>query len=250
MRWAFWRGWAAARPSDEDSAPDSVTPSTSPIPTPTGPLRPPTGDEDEREDDSPARPAFSGADPDAALHARPRHPRPVGPHDEPGALDRARLGRSGAAVADAVRAVLADEAAALSAALQAARDPAATRAAAAAAAGVLAARLPALSGVDGSAVDEADQDLLHAYADLLAERAEVRRARLAPDVPREQLLVVAHLAAVAAADDAASEPGVLVLGGMAAQEQLVAGCLLLAQTCADGGGSADHLPQEVADLFG
>jgi hypothetical protein len=150
-----------------------------------------------------------------------------------------------------VRAVLADEPDDVRAVVGWPLDLAHTRAAAAAAAGVLAARLPALSGVAGPVTfDEVEGDLLHAYADLLTERAEPRRARVAPAVSREQLMVVAHLSAAAAVGDAASEPTLLVLAGIPAEEQLLAGAVLLAQTCVDGSGQPEDLRREVTDLFG
>ena len=112
-----------------------------------------------------------------------------------------------------------------------------------AATGALAARLPALSGTD-VALDEPEDELLHAYADLLVSRAEPRGR-----VDREDLLAVAHLAAAAAAVGAADEPALLLLAGVPAPDQLAAAALLLAQTADDGGGPPEQLVAEVRELF-
>ena len=244
MRWAFWRR-AADRPARPLPSGTGLPPSD----------RPPASGRQDDADDEPGSVrragAGSGATPDAGRHGPPRRlpPPPVDGH--PPAVDEAQLAGSGPVVTALVRAVLADEPDDVRAAVAGLADLAHTRAAAAAAAGVLAGRLPALSGVAGPvAFDEVEGDLLHAYADLLAERAEQRRARVAPAVSREQLMVVAHLSAAAAVGDAAGEPTLLVLAGMPAQEQLLAGGVLLAQTCVDGGGEPEDLPREVTDLFG
>lgn len=247
MRWAFWRRRARSGQDAQDvrPLPDGTGLPTSPPPAP------PAADRDEERDDraGTAAPTFSGASPGAGTPAvRPLPPAPVGP---PPTVDETLMAGSGPVVTELVRAVLADAADAVRAALTPLDDPIRLRSAAAAAAGALAARLPALSGLDGAVTfDEDDGDLLHAYADLLTERAERRRAGVAPGVTREQLMVVAHLAAAAAVGDAASEPTLLVLAGMPAEQQLLAGCVLLAQTSEDGGGDAAGLAGEIGDLFG
>lgn len=251
MRWAFWRA--------REQEPGSQRPTAVARPLPDGvglPTRAPTArpagrrDEDDTEG-TPTAPAspFSGASPDAG-RTPPERPVPPAPAGPPPVLDETQLARSGPVVAQLVRAVLADQPEAVRAALTSLGDPTGTREAAVAASGALAARLPALSGLDGAVTfDEHDGDLLHAYADLLAERAERRRAAVTPAVTREQLMVVAHLAAAAAVGDAASEPSLLVLAGMPAEEQLQAACVLLAQTATDG-GRAVGLAGEIAELFG
>ena len=154
-------------------------------------------------------------------------------------VDRAALTAAGADVARVVSALLAGTS----------TEPSDDRTLAVAATGALAARLPALSGVDGAvAFDEPEDELLHAYADLLVSRAEVRRT--ATPVDREDLLAVAHLAAAAAAVDAAAAPGLLLLAGVPADAQLAASALLLAQTADDGGAAPDRLAGEVRGLFG
>lgn len=207
---------------------------------------------DDNGDARPRRPApFSGANPDAGLHPAPDRRDPPLADGHSGAVEDGLPATSGPFVADLVQAVLTDDRDAVRQALDPAQDAAWARTAAVAAAGALAARLPALSGVDGAVDDDEDEgDLLHAYADLLAERAEPRRANVAPSVLREQLPVVANLAAAAALGDAAGDPDRLVLDGIPAGQQLLAGCVLLAQTCADGGGPVTALPDEIAELFG
>ena len=239
---------------------DLSTPSTTPV------RRPVTSGCRRRRRSEPRRPTatttttdnpgppntspFSGATPEnAARLPPPRHePEPAGP---PATVDEHLLLSSGPDVAALVQAVLDDEPDDVRAALAPLADAPSARAAAVAAAGALAARLPALSGLAGAVTfDEAEGDLLHAYADLLTGRAEARRMSIAPGVTREQLVVVAHLAAAAAVGDAASEPTLLVLAGIPPQEQLLAGCVLLAQTCADGSSGAAHVAPEIAELFG
>ena len=116
-----------------------------------------------------------------------------------------------------------------------------------AATAVLAARLPALSGSDDATTDEPEDELLHTYAELLATRAAAR-APLRDE--RDDLLAVAHIAAAAAAIEAADEPGLLLLAGVPADRQLRAAVLLLAQTTADGGAPPSSLGAEVRALFG
>ena len=151
----------------------------------------------------------------------------------------------------AVRALLDLDIRGFEAALTDAADLAAV--AAACAKRVLAARLPALSGVTGDvAFDEPQDDLLHAYADLLAERAEPLRRRVAPDL-REVIGRVAHLAATAADEGDAHESAdravqQLLPPDVEARQQLIAACVLLAQTVRDGGGDLDALETELADL--
>lgn len=252
MQWAFWR-----RERSEPVQPLEAAP----LPDDTG--LPPGGtgrvvraapdDADRGEDDrapGAAASPSSGARPDpaGAPPTLPHAPPPVLPAP---AVDEPEIARHAELVAQLVRAVLAVDAAAVDAALAPLDDPTRARAAAAAAAGALAARLPPLSGLEGAVTfDEDEGDLLHAYADLLTARAEQRRTSVAPVVTREQLMVVAHLAAAAAVGDAASEPSLLVLAGIPAREQLLAGCVLLAQTSVDGGGGADDVAREVAALFG
>jgi hypothetical protein len=96
-------------------------------------------------------------------------------------------------------------------------------------------------------LDEPEDELLHAYADLLAARAQDRRVAVAVD--REDLLAVAHVAAAAASVDAAGEPALLLLAGVPAGHQLRAAALLLAQTADDGGAEPDRLGAEVRALF-
>ena len=254
MRWAFWRRRRKSQQSTSAGDPavrgpegvglDGVRSDEPRIAS----ARP---QPDEPDTDGPPRRTdpFSGAAPDAALHGAPSRGAISAP-GEPAVLDEALLAASGALVADVVRALLSDDRDAARVARGPTQDAARVRAAAAAAVGVLAARLPALSGVEGPVVfDEDEGDLLHAYADVLAGRAEHRRAGRAPEVSRDQLVAVGHLAAAAALGDAANEPALLVLGGASAEVQLLAGCVLLVQTCADGGGTADGLAGEVTDLF-
>ena len=254
MRWAFWRRRRKSQQSTWAGDPAAG-------PGPDVGLKGARFDEpriaparphpDEPDSDGPPRRTnpFSGAAPDAALHGAPSQGTTSAP-GEPAVLDEAVLAASGALVADVVRALLSDDRDAARVARGPAQDPARLRAAAAAAVGVLATRLPALSGVEGPVVfDEDKGDLLHAYADVLAGRAEHRRTRVAPEVSRDQLVAVGHLAAAAALGDADDAPALLVLGGVSAEVQLLAGCVLLAQTCADGGGTADGLAGEVTALF-
>lgn len=248
MRWAFWRG----REHSGQRAPQDDRPLPEDMGLPKadrGRPRPGGPDEDEDARHAAAAAPFSGASP--ATVPRPREGG-ASPAPEPSAaLDEAHLVGSGPVVVRLVRAVLDDSAGAVHAAVPSSEDPARAPTATAAAVAALSARLPALSGVDGAVTfDEDEADLLHAYADLLAERAEQRRAALTPDVSREHLTVVAHLAAAAALGDPAADPSLLVLDGIPPSEQLLAACVLLAQTSADGGGDAEGLAGEIAELFG
>ena len=103
-----------------------------------------------------------------------------------------------------------------------------------------------MSGADGAAAfDEPEDELLHAYAELLAGRAARRTG-----ADRADLLAVAHLAAAAAAVDAAGDPSLLLLAGVPAEAQLRAAAHLLAQTADDGAAPPDQLAREVRALFG
>ena len=184
---------------------------------------------------------------------------------ELGDVDPGALVSSGGRVADLVAAVQRSDAAAMLSAMQ---DDASARQAAAAvsATAALAARLPALSGVTGPAAfaddDEDPAELLQAYASVLAARSEAQRLQLAPVVTREQLVDVARTAAAGAhrlledAGEAPSSSGTAA-GDLAhwrsrdlpASTQLVAACLLLAQTARDGGGSTADIEREIEDLF-
>ena len=251
MRWAFWRRRRAA--------PDGGSPEPLPLPDDVGlPTRPspppaPRRGRDENAEPAPgARPSpFSGATPDPGGWVSSGLPAD-GPREPaaPSALDGDAEARCRAAVVDAVGAVLAGDRSALDAALAPADAAPATRAFATCAAGqALAARLPELSGVSGAAMfDEDEDDLRRAYAELLAQRSESTRARVAPDVPRELLLHVAQVCARggSTADDPAPSADwpVSALSGTAAQ-QLRAVCVLLAQTTRDGGAGPGALPAEL-----
>ncbi len=234
MRWAFWRGRSGTHPEPPRALPDDVGLPTTPRP----PAAPRTRDPDEDVTDRPAT-----RTPGAALSGRPApDPSYEPPVTAPAAVDvdRTALAAAGLDVADAVRAARTGTPV----------DPqrADARTLALAATGALAARLPALSGVDGAVTfDEPEDELLHAYADVLAARAQ---ARAPAHVEREDLLAVAHLAAAAAAVDGAADPALLLLAGVPADTQLRAAVLLLAQTAADGGGAPARLAAEVRELFG
>jgi hypothetical protein len=186
--------------------------------------------------DEPPRPASrtSGATPTTDAPTPAPDVPPTAPAPD---VDRAALAAAGADLARTVTALLAGAPAETTA-----TDP---RTLAVAATGGLAARLPALSGVDPDASDsEADDELLHAYADLLVTRAQDRAG-----ADREDLLAVAHVAAAAAAVGAADEPALLLLAGVPPEDQLRAAAVLLAQTADDGGGAPDRLGAEVRELF-
>jgi hypothetical protein len=152
-------------------------------------------------------------------------------------VDRTALAAAGPAVAALVGA--------LATRTPAPRGDTDERTLAVAATGALAGRLPALSGADDPAVfDEPPDELLHAYAELLASRAAAHSG-----TDRADLLAVAHLAAAAVAIGAAADPALLLLAGTPAGRQLAAATVLLAQTAADGGGLPDRLPDEVRATF-
>jgi hypothetical protein len=262
--WAFWRSWARSEPAQERPLPEDVGLPAAPS-SPAAAGQPDQGSEpSDRSVTSP----FSGASPDAAsAHVR-GDTSPTVATDGPMVLDPATAARDAAVVAAAVRGVLAGDVATVDGALSALQDEPARRAAAALATQALAARLPALSGVTGEVVfDEPADELLHAYADLLSERAEPLRRRVASAL-RDAISAVAHLAAAAAAAQDAGQdrsdapmpvqpPGGftgvqtgLVLAGVAPRHQLLAACVLLAQTCRDGGGDADALAAELTALAG
>lgn len=235
---------------------------------------------------------FSGASPDAARTDVRREPTAA--VVDPAGLDPGSSQQAAAAVAAAVRAVLAGDVTAVDRELLPLGDRTTeTRGASSLAAHALAARLPSLSGVSGDVVfDEPADELLHAYADLLSERAESLRRTIAPGL-RDEISAVAHLAADVAAQEAeddladsqsvghvpadhradadvqplaevpladaqvnppqvalarSSAPPRLVLPGLAPRQQLLATCVLLAQTCRDGGGDVDALAAELGDL--
>jgi hypothetical protein len=234
VRWAFWRERATTPPDQHRPLPDDVGLPTS--------SRPPAAPQDRDPDDGhpTSAPWTPGARPAASPTAAPTpeyRPPPTAPAD----VDRTALADAGPQLARVVSALLAGTPVEPSLG-----DP---RTLAVAATGALAARLPALSGVDGAEVfDEPEDELLHAYADVLVGRTVDRRT---PNrVDRDDLLAVAHLAAAAAAVGAAGEPALLLLAGAPADEQLRAAALLLAQTADDGGGAPDRLAGEVGGLFG
>ena len=266
MRWAFWRSSGQMKRAEERPLPEDVG-------LPAGPSGPAaTADRDQIRDPSEGSAAtpFSGASPDAAeAHVGAEHSW-AAETGGPALLDPATAAGDAAAAAGAVRGVLSGDAAAIHAALSPLQDqPSRLSAAGALAVQALTARLPALSGVTGEVVfDEPADELLHAYADLLAERAEPLRRRAAPAL-RDEVSATAHLAAGAAAQAVAVEgPGPsspdepaaghgavptsglprLVLPDLAPHQQLLAACVLLAQTCRDGGGDADDLAVELAAL--
>lgn len=232
VRWAFWR---SRSPEPQRALPDDVGLPTRARP----PAAPADRDEhDDRRTPTDPAPRTSGAVPTGS---HPASPRPELPLTAPTPdVDRTALAGAGEEVARVVSALLTGRGA----------DRAVTddRTLAVAATGALAARLPALSGVeDAVAFGEPADELLHAYADLLVTRAGSGRAATAVD--REDLLAVAHVAAAAATVDAAGDPALLLLAGVPAEVQLRAAALLLAQTADDGGGAPDALPGEVRHLF-
>jgi hypothetical protein len=262
--WAFWRSWGRSESAEQRPLPDNVG-------LPAAPSSRAGGAHPDQRSEPPDRSAtspFSGASPDgASAHVCGDTARTVGT-GPPIVLDPATAARDAAVVAAAVRGVLVGDVATVDAALSALQDEAVRqRAAGALAAQALAARLPALSGVTGEVVfDEPADELLHAYADLLSERAEPLRRRVAPAL-RDEISAVAHLAAAAAEQDAGQDrsnpatpvqpaaelTGVragLVLPALAPRHQLLAACILLAQTCRDGGGDVDTLAAELATLAG
>ena len=110
----------------------------------------------------------------------------------------------------------------------------------------LSVRLPALSGVTGAVHDDPDaMRRLLSYADLLAERAEPLRARTAPQISKDQVRLAAHFAC--GAPDA--DPALAPQRSSAAADQLLGACVLLAQTCLDGGGSAQDIAGEIDEVF-
>jgi hypothetical protein len=224
VRWAFWR---RRTPAPQRALPDDVG-----LPTASRPSA--RAVDSEQEDRLAGRPVprSSGAVPSSG--PEPTYdPPPAAP--APG-LDRAALAGAGPDVAQLVRDAHAGTGGPADA------DP---RVLAAAATGALAARLPALSGVDGAVqFDEPEDELLHAYADLLVGRAQRRPAADADD-----LLAVAHLAAAAAAVGAAADPALLLLAGVPPQDQARTAALLLAQTADDGGDPPERLADEVRALF-
>ncbi len=117
-----------------------------------------------------------------------------------------------------------------------ARQPAAAQEPAAAPVAVtaLALRLPPLAGVTGPVEHDPDaRSLLLAYADLLAARADPLRRRCTPDLPRDLLSGVAR--------EACGEPAAPAALG----DRLVAACVLLAQTCADGADGPEAILREL-----
>lgn len=252
MRWAFWRRPATGR-RDEPEPQDRPLPDSVGLPAaarPRAARRAPEVADETDERDGRQRPSpFSGAAPDAAAARRaaggatalpagvPLEPSEGGPAARLTPPEQ-RLCRS--AVVDAVRAALSDDARALDTALapaeaSAGRQVVATRLASRA----LAERLPALSGVSGPVVDEAERDLLRAYAELLAERAEPTRARVAAEVPRELLLHLAQLGAGRVLAASPDEPVSVLAGPLG--PQLRALCVLLAQSARDGAPGPDAL---------
>ena len=225
MQWAFWRRPAGSR----RALPDDVG-----LPTGSRPLAAAQDETDDHRRTEP-HPTRRSAPRPADLAAAPQY-RVDLPEPAPD-VDRTALAAAGPAVAARVGALVA-------------RTPAPSavtdeRTLAVAATGALAGRLPALSGADDpAAFDEPADELLHAYAELLAGRASARSG-----TDREDLLAVAHLAAAAVAIGAAADPALLLLAGTPAGRQLTAATVLLAQTAADGGGPPDRLPAEVRALF-
>lgn len=229
MGWAFWR---KRSPALRRALPDDVgLPTRSPAPASRS-----VSDDDAYDDPaatSSSHPAARASGATPADHPSPVYELPLtAPAPE---VDRTALAAAGADLARVVSARLDG-------------SPPGThttddRTLAVAATGALAARLPALSGVD-TAVDEPADELLHAYAELLVNRAQSRT-----NGDREDLLAVAHLAAASAAVDAAADPALLLLAGVPAEVQLRAATLLLAQTADDGAGAPDRLAAEVRDLF-
>jgi hypothetical protein len=203
--------------------------------------------------------AFSGAAPEdvASWNAAgggtawpvgvPYEGQPAGPLDE----QEERACRS--SIAEAVRALLAGDPGAAETALALVDASTERQARAVTLAGrVVAARVPALSGVSGEVVfDEDESDLRRAYAELLAERVEQSRARLTPTVTRDHLLHVARVcsAAAPATEGAESDPSwpAAALPGPPEQD-LRALCLLLAQTSRDGAPGPEALVSELQDV--
>ena len=277
MWWAFWR---RSRRDPLDGPAPEESPQTAghggPEVVPLGgPGHGVPGVDPEASDDARghARSSpFSGATPDAAaawlatgggtaLPAEvPLDPDAEHPDATPLApLDAAEREGTRRAVVDVVRAALVEDAGSFQTALTLAEGSAASQVfATSTAAAALAARLPALSGVaDPVHLDVQDDALLHAYAALLAERAEPVRVRVAPDVPREAVLRLAHLCAggtprqqavrsgkAPPADDG-RWPGA-ALGG-SVSDHLRAACVLLAQTCRDGAPGPEALADELQE---
>ncbi len=246
MRWAFWRGRSGAPPEPKRPLPDDVGLPTS---------RHTPAARRDRDDDTGSAPAqavrrTSGASPTA--DPQPRYDAPLAAAV---AVDRTALASAGAELASLVSALLDGTPTEAPTTVAASDRAASSRAASAdartlavAATGALAARLPVLSGVAGAAVfGEPEDELLHAYADVLVARTGGRRS--GSGVDRDDLLAVAHLAAAAAAVGGAAEPALLLLAGAPAETQLQAAGLLLAQTADDGAGPPAGLPGEVRQLF-
>ena len=107
-------------------------------------------------------------------------------------------------------------------------------------------RLPLLSGVTESVHDDpVARDLLLTYAELLAGRAEALRARLLPDVTVAQVRLAGHVACGLPDHD----PALAGLVDRPPVDLLLAACVLLAQTCADGAPGPEALRAEIAEAF-
>ncbi len=234
MRWTFWPSRSTGPPRALPTDTGLVTPSRPPGRT--------TVADPDDADGQRARPSerTSGASPtpDAAVDRQAPLTAPST------AVDRRAVAAAGADLSRIVDAVLAATRERGGAAGGA--DGAA--AVAVAATGVLAGRLPPLAGVDGAMVfDQPQDELLHAYAELLATRAATRTSTRDD---RDDLLAVAHVAAAAVASDAADDPALLLLAGVPADRQLTAAAVLLAQTADDGAGGPEQLAAEVRSLWG
>lgn len=251
MRWAFWRSGRRSVPAEQRPLPEDVGLPAASSPRAGAAIR---DEADQPYARSPGSP-FSGASPDAAQDHVRREPTAALP--DPTRLDPATAQDAAAVVAAAVRGLLAGDAPATDRALSPLEDrPTAARGASSLAAYALASRLPSLSGVSGEVVfDEPADELLHAYAGLLSERAEPLRRTIAPRL-RDEVAAVAHLAADIAAQESEDDPDApssagpppLVLPDVAPRQQLLAACVLLAQTCRDGGSDVAALTAELSAL--
>lgn len=246
MRWAFWR-------KDEAEPPASrPLPSDTGLPSDTTWAGSPVRDDTEPDNRAMVR----------GSRARPSTEPP--PLVDTGSASQPHSGRDGMSV-DAGRLAFWRDGMATLARAAAARNPAAvrdavvplqTRLTAASddeqglavlvSLAVLSERLPDLAGLTASAAqDEASRPLLLSYADLLAERTEPLRTRVAPHLTRDQLRFAGRFAC--GAPD--SDPSLAHLMTSPAVDQVLAACLLLAQTSADGGGDLTDLETQVDALF-